>query len=72
MFKLLYGYTLESCQSIYSVLTDHRNITGSVNVVSVFHTLLTIQFVERSNVPGFFPTSQRSHVNLIDSQNVSS
>ena len=31
--------------------------------------LLTIQFFERSHVPGLLPTSQISHVNLFDSQN---
>ena len=36
------------------------------NVVSVFDTLLTVQFFERSHVPGFLPTSQISHVNLIE------
>ena len=41
----------------------------SENAVSVFDTLLTIQFFERSHMPGFLPTSQISYVNLIDSQN---
>ena len=40
----------------------------SENAVAVFDTLLTIQFFERSDVGVFLPTSQISHVNLIDSQ----
>ena len=40
------------------------------NAVSAFDdTLVTIQFLERSHAPGFSPTPQISHVNLIDSQN---
>ena len=39
---------------------------SSENAVSVFDTLSAIQFFERSHVPGFLPTSQISHVNLIE------
>ena len=37
--------------------------------LSCMNPELTIQFSERSYVPGFLPNSQISHVNLIDSQN---
>ena len=40
----------------------------SENAVAVFDTLLTIQFFERSRVLVFLPTSQISHVKLIDNQ----
>ena len=54
MLKLLYEQKLENCQSMYSVLTDHRNDECSENAVSVFDTLLTVQFFERSHVSGFY------------------
>ena len=67
MLKLLYGYISESCQSIYSVSTNHhsdnmcrkRGLLRHMINDSIFRALATGFLTEFSNIP---------HVNLIDSQ----
>ena len=55
--RIRIGCRIHVNQPLLSIVTMKR----SENAVSVFHTLLIIQFFERSRVPGFLPTSQISH-----------